>query len=128
MENVLCQQEQEKPGKHKGWKSRNITSYPERFWISVLKNNGLDFVREKPVNGYFLDFVIQKGEKMIDLEIDGKQHKYEDRKHHDKIRDKNLRDSGYIVYRIDWNEINSRFGKFKIKSKINQFLWWYNHQ
>ena len=117
-----------KSGKHKGWKSRNITSYPERFWINVLKNNGLDFVREKPVAGYFLDFVLQKDGRMIDLEIDGKQHKYEDRKHHDKIRDRNLRDSGYIVYRIDWNEINSKYGKLKMKSKIRQFLWWYSHQ
>ena len=117
-----------KSGKHRGWKSRNITSYPERFWINVLKNNGLDFVREKPVAGYFLDFVLQKDGKMIDLEIDGKQHKYEDRKHHDKIRDRNLRDSGYIVYRIDWNEINSKYGKLKMKSKIRQFLWWYTHQ
>ena len=120
--------QQVKLGKHKGWKSRNITSYPERFWINVLKNNGLDFVREKHVDGYFLDFVIQKGEKMIDLEIDGKQHKYEDRKRHDKVRDKNLRRSGYIVYRIDWNEINSKYGKLKMKSKIRQFLWWYAHQ
>lgn len=122
------QQIRVKNGVHNGWNSRKIASYPEKFWITVLKNNGLDFVREKPVNGYFLDFVIQKDEKMIDLEIDGKQHKYNDRKHHDKIRDKNLRDSGYIVYRIDWNEINSKHGKLKMKSKIRQFLWWYDHQ
>ena len=94
----------------------------------MLKNNGFDFVREKPVDGYFLDFVLQKDGKMIDLEIDGKQHKYDDRKRHDKIRDNNLRKAGYIIYRVDWNEINSKRGSLKMKSKINQFLWWYNHQ
>ncbi len=73
-----------KSGKHKGWKSRNIKSYPEIFWEKVLNNNGISFIREKRVNGYFLDFVLRKGNKEIDLEIDGKQHKYEDRKIHDK--------------------------------------------
>ena len=64
---------------------------------------------------------------MIDLEIDGKQHKYQDRVQHDKLRDKRLRENGYLVYRIDWNEINSKQGSLKMKYKINQFLWWYNH-
>ena len=33
--------EKVKNGTHKGWQSRNITSYPEKFFISVLKNNNL---------------------------------------------------------------------------------------
>ena len=117
-----------KSGKHKGWQSRNIKSYPEIFWEKVLNNNGISFIREKRVNGYFLDFVLRKGNKEIDLEIDGKQHKYEDRKIHDKKRDKNLRETGYIIYRIDWNEINSKRGSLKRKAKIRQFLWWLEHQ
>ena len=31
-----------KNGLHKGWQSRNIISYPEKFFIEVLKNNGLE--------------------------------------------------------------------------------------
>ena len=119
---------QVKSGNHKGWQSRNIKSYPEIFWENVLNNNGIDFNRERYVNGYFLDFVLRKGNREIDLEIDGKQHKYEDRKIHDKKRDKNLRETGYIVYRIDWNEINSKQGSLKMKAKIRQFLWWLEHQ
>lgn len=38
---------------------------------------------------------------MIDLEIDGKQHKYSENIIHDKIRDEYLISLGYIVYRID---------------------------
>ena len=30
-----------KEGKHKGWISRNIRSYPEKFFDKVLKNNNL---------------------------------------------------------------------------------------
>lgn len=38
------------------------------------------------------------------------------------IRDQYLTKSGYIVYRIDWNEINSEIGKQIMKLKIDQFL------
>ena len=116
-----------KEGRHKGWKSRNIKSYPEIFCENVLTNNGIKFEREVPTMRYFLDFVIKKDDVVIDLEIDGKQHKYHDRLQHDKLRDKKLRENGYLVYRIDWNEINSKRGSLKMKYKINQFLWWYNH-
>jgi predicted signal transduction protein with EAL and GGDEF domain len=70
----------------------------------------------------FLDFYIEINNKKIDLEIDGKQHNYPDRKESDKQRDKILKNAGYIVYRIKWNEINSEDGKIKMKSKIDKFL------
>lgn len=105
-------------GRHKGWASRNIKSYPEKFFESVLNNNCIEYIREKKVGKYFLDFVIGK----VDLEIDGKQHKYKDRAEHDAIRDQYLTDCGYTVYRIDWNEINSEAGKQTMKLKIDQFL------
>lgn len=106
----------------KGWRTRNIISYPEKFWIGVLQNNNISFEREKYVEKYFLDFVISINNKLIDLEIDGKQHKYKDRQESDKIRDKFLTDRGYIVYRVDWNEINSEKGKKLMKEKISNFL------
>lgn len=111
-----------KTGTFKGWQSRNITSYPEQFWMNVLKNNNISFEREKHVGKYFLDFVISINDKLIDLEIDGKQHKYQDRLESDCIRDKFLKSEGYIIYRIDWNEINSDRGKKLIKDKINEFI------
>lgn len=116
-------------GKHQGWKTRNITSYAEKFWARVLDNNGISYTREftvsygkRPNERYFLDFLIQKNNVNVDLEIDGKQHQYEDRKKHDEIRDKRLSDCGYIVYRIKWNEVNSEKGKLEMKKKINNFL------
>lgn len=111
-----------KQGIHSGWQSRNIISYPEKFWIKVLKNNNISFEREKHVGKYFLDFVISINNKLIDLEIDGKQHKYQDRQISDQIRDQFLSESGYIVYRITWNEINSNEGKNIMKNKINKFI------
>ena len=123
-------------GKHKGWASRNILSYPEKFFRKVLSNNDLldkckiNFSVNKRLLGieengnYFLDFYFP--EKGIDLEIDGSQHEMiEERKISDKKRDKFLRKNDYIVYRIKWNEINSDKGKKKMEGKIDKFLEFY---
>lgn len=123
-----------KNGIFQGWKSRNITSYAEKFWKKVLDNNNIKYIREyifeygNKRNGerYFLDFYIEINNRKIDLEIDGKQHLYEDRKEADKIRDEYIKSKGIEVYRILWNEINSEVGKQKMKEKINNFLEYYN--
>lgn len=117
-------------GKHIGWKTRNIRSYAELFWEKVLKNNKLQYIPEYVVkktdigineNGnYFLDFLI---DEYIDLEIDGKQHQYEERKEHDSKRDERLTVGGFVVYRIPWiNPIESE----KVKQQIDDFLLWYS--
>lgn len=121
-------------GRFQGWKSRNITSYPENFWKTVLNNNNIQYQREylfsygnlKNRERYFLDFYIEINGRKIDLEIDGKQHKFEDRLSHDIQRDKIIKSKGIEVYRIEWNEINSEVGKQKMKEKINNFLKYYN--
>ena len=117
-------------GTHKGWRFRNITSFAEQFWINVLDTNGIFYEREFPIwhgsANYFLDFKLDHNGKLIDLEIDGKQHKYEDRAMRDKIRDDFMRSAGYIVYRIPWNEISSEQGKSEMQQKINDFLEFYN--
>lgn len=83
-----------------------------------MENNHIKYQREVVVGKYFLDFVIGN----IDLEIDGKQHQYADRKASDIIRDAYLRSIGFFVYRIRWNEINSLTGSEMMKDKINLFL------
>lgn len=120
-------------GRHKGWQSRNIISYPEKFWMEVLKNNNIDYsfnhvVKKSDLgvendnSNYFLDFLIDEN---IDLEIDGKQHKYADRAESDRIRDEILTKNNFIVYRVEWNEINSETGKQHMKEKIDKFLDFY---
>ena len=116
----------------KYWMPRNQLSYAEKFWITVLDNNKITYEHDKPVRinnkyHYFLDFYIERNGKFIDLEIDGKQHQYKDRKESDIQRDKFLKDNGYLVYRINWNEINSENGKQIMKSKITKFLDFYNN-
>ena len=117
-------------GTHKGWQSRNITSYAEQFWVNVLDNHSIIYEREATVwhgsANYFLDFKLERNGKLIDLEIDGKQHTYEDRAESDKIRDAFLESNGYIVYRVPWNEISSEHGKVLMQQKINDFIEFYN--
>lgn len=113
-------------GRFQGWKSRNITSYAEKFWATVLSNNGIEYTREKKIGKYFIDFYIKNGDAVIDLEIDGKQHKYKDRHASDIERDKYLSSLGIIVYRVEWNSINTETGSSKMKLKIDEFLNFYN--
>lgn len=119
-------------GEHKGWIKRSIISYPEKFFVNVLKNNNIEYEHNYPVNkkllgikndssNYFLDFYIK--DKNIDLEIDGKQHKY--RKEHDNYRDEILKKNGFNVYRIEWKSINTLNGKKYIKEEINKFIKYY---
>ena len=112
-------------GTFSGWKTRGKRSYPEKFWENVLNNNGIRFVPEDfSTKKYFLDFLIEKNGKKIDVEIDGKQHK--ERKEHDIERDGFLAENGFIVYRVKWNSINSEVGKTRMKEKIDKFLTFYN--
>lgn len=118
-------QERIKNGLHKGWQSRNILSYPEKFFIEVLNNNNIKFEHNKPIkkrelglecsSNYFLDFYIECGN--IDLEIDGKQHELGERKTHDIDRDDILTKNGYNVYRIKWKSINNKKVKNILKKK-----------
>lgn len=124
----IAQAERIKLGICKSWQSRNITSYPERFWETVLINNNIEYKREDfSTKKYFLDFLITKNNKNIDLEIDGKQHNYPERTEKDSVRDKYLTDLGYIVYRVKWNSINSEKGKQEMQNKIDEFIAFYNN-
>lgn len=112
-------------GEHKGWQTRNIESYPEKFWKTVLDNNGIEYLREDfSTKKYFLDFLIEKNGVKIDLEIDGKQHSR--RIEHDKKRDEFLTANGFVVYRVKWNSINNKNGSEKMKKKIEDFIEFYN--
>jgi very-short-patch-repair endonuclease len=131
----IIQKEKVKNGTHKGWQFRKILSYPEKFFIKVLKNNNIKYQHNLPINkrnlglndssNYFLDFYFE--DKKIDLEIDGKQHTYEERKDSDETRDKNLNKNGIKVYRIKWKEISSKQGKEYIKSEIDKFITFYKN-
>lgn len=110
--NRQSQRKRIEQGKHIGWKSRNITSYPEQFFMRVFDNMGVGdryihnyCIRKSDLgiddaSNYFLDFYFESAK--LDIEIDGKQHKREDRKKSDETRDALLESYGIQVYRIPW--------------------------
>ena len=118
--------------RHVGWQSRSNKSYAEQFWQNVLDNNDIGYDDEYVVHkrdlgvddasNYFLDFLI---DGFIDLEIDGKQHGYEERAESDKERDRLLKLHGFVVYRIPWINPNNERNKQKVKDQIEKFLSWY---
>lgn len=112
-----------------GWRSRKLISYPQKFFMGVLKNKGIQYAHNYKVlkcdlvqsskGYYFLDFYLPKYN--TDLQIDGSQHKALAHKQHDEIRD-NLLSNRYTVYRIQWNDINTDNGKIIMKQKIDKFI------
>lgn len=113
-------------GRFVGWTTRKINSYAEKYWMSVLDNQNIKYNREYHIGKYFLDFKIEVGKYVLDLEIDGKQHKYKDIKQHDNERDSFLTKQGFIIYRIEWNSVNTQKGKELMNEKINNFLDFYH--
>lgn len=122
--------ERVKDGTHVGWQTRPLESYPEKFFKKVLNNMGIAYEFNLPVTKsslgvskasyYFLDFYMEINNRKIDLEIDGKQHEYPDRKKSDTIRDILLIKNGYEVYRIKWKNLNSKNNKNYIKEEISK--------
>ena len=125
-----------KEGKYVGWQSRAILSYPEKFFKKVLINNKLfdkcivnypikkKYLGINQTNCYFLDFYFP--ELKLDLEIDGKQHKYSEREKSDIVRDKLLTNNNIKVYRIEWKNINNKSGSEYITKEIDKFLEFYS--
>lgn len=95
-------------GRHPGWahKNQDLTrsSYPERWMREAIKND--TFLKEQKVieqlhiTKYFLDFAFT--EFMVDLEIDGEQHKRMPQSTKDVIRDEYMIQHGWKVYRVEW--------------------------
>ena len=75
-----------------------------------------------PFEKYFLDFFINVDGRLINLEIDGKQHKYPEREASDRVRDEFIKSNNIEVYRIEWNSINTENGKLQMKNKIDKFI------
>jgi hypothetical protein len=61
--------EKSKAGLLQGWSTRNVISYPEKFFMKVLNNDDIEYKHNHPVNkrdlglndscNYFLDFYIE---------------------------------------------------------------------
>lgn len=81
-------------------------SYPERYWKEILDGAGLTYIEQHQVGLYSLDFAFP--EIMVDLEIDGSQHKSDERiVDSDLRRTKYLEDLGWKTIRVFWPDFKA---------------------
>jgi len=112
--------------RHPGWshinEDVNKRSYPERFFIDVLKNNNIfdkfDIIEKYSFGKYFLDFAFI--DLLLDVEIDGSQHyRTEEAINHDINRNEFMLKNGWNVYRINWKDMFNNTQK-----EIRKFLYY----
>jgi len=100
-----------------GWSTRTKEpSYPEKYFIELLNNEKISFIRELRVGKWFIDFALI--DYKIALEIDGKQHEYDDRKKSDLEKDEFLKIENWFVFRIKWFNPINEVNKEKLYSQI----------
>ena len=68
--------------------------------------NGLKFKRQHSIGNYIVDFYCAS--KRLIIELDGEIHLSSEQDAKDQIRDKNLREMGFIVLRFTNDEIIAR--------------------
>lgn len=87
------------------WSSRSKCkkSYAEAWVLKILNNEVQDkeFIEEYHLHKWFMDFAWPK--KKIYIEVDGKQHEWEDRKKNDEEKDNYYKSLGWKVLRLPWS-------------------------
>lgn len=107
-------------GAIKRWNINGKPSFAEKFFMGVFDSREIKYDFNYKVGRYFIDFAFI--DKMIGLEIDGKQHSREENIKHDYKRDAWLADLGWQMHRIKWRSLKSQSGKDYIKNEIDNFL------
>lgn len=105
-----------------GWHNRRgESSYPELYFESVFNNENITgWEREKKVGRWFIDFAFN--DKKLAVEIDGAQHKLQDRKESDEIKDAFLISQGWQIIRIPWYNPRNQKGKDLLYPLIKELL------
>jgi very-short-patch-repair endonuclease len=96
------------------------TSYPEKYFIKLFKNEGINLKHHHRISLYELDFC--DIEKKIDIEIDGEQHYLDQRiAKSDKRRTEYLESKGWKVFRIRWSDYQ-KMNRENKENYIQNFL------
>ncbi|MDF1497090.1 MAG: endonuclease domain-containing protein [Patescibacteria group bacterium] len=96
----------------------NATPQEKKLWYQFLKFQKLHFYRQKPLDGYIVDFYCPKLKLVI--EIDGVQHLEEGSVEYDNERTLVLANYGLQVIRFTNYQIDFEFDS--VCTKITRFL------
>lgn len=105
-----------------GWHTRKgESSYPEKYMEDVFNQEGIiGWKREKKVGRWFIDFAFE--DKMIAVEVDGRQHNDAERANSDVKKDEYLTSLGWKVIRIKWFNPRTEQGKEKLHPQVKSLL------
>jgi very-short-patch-repair endonuclease len=84
---------------------RAMTRVETLLWrqLKAHRLSGIGFRRQSPMGRYVADFVSHKHKLVV--ELDGESHDFEERIHHDKMRDDWFASRGYRVLRFSNDDV-----------------------
>lgn len=83
------------------WLRTNQTKAEKHIWREFLKDHKYQFLRQKPIGNYIVDFYCS--ELGLVIEIDGTSHLSKEEKEYDNERTLFLKEYGLVVLRF-WND------------------------
>lgn len=86
---------------------KNMTKEEHHLWYDFLKDYPVNFLRQKVIDNYIVDFYCHSARLII--ELDGSQHYEEKNSLNDKIRTEFIEKRNLHVLRIPNNEVNKNF-------------------
>ena len=86
---------------------KNMTKEERHLWYDFLKRLPASVKRQKNIGNYIVDFFFER--EKIAIELDGRQHGFEEHLEADCARDTELRALGIRVLRYTNAEVNQNF-------------------
>ena len=86
---------------------KSMTKEERHLWYDFLKLLPVSVKRQKNIGNYIVDFFFEQ--EKIAIELDGRQHGFENNREADKVRDLELQALGIRVLRYTNTEINNNF-------------------
>ncbi len=86
---------------------KEMTPHERKLWYLFLRNHPARFLRQKPIEGYIVDFLCPKASLVI--ELDGGGHFTENARAYDEERTLKLQECGLHVIRVNNHDVDASF-------------------
>ena len=105
---------------------KNMTRHEKHLWYDFLSGYEIKFVKQRPIDGYIVDFYCDKAK--LAVELDGSQHFTENGEEYDKNRTKIIEKYGVEVIRFTNMQVDEDFEAVciaidaKVKERMGRML------
>ena len=88
---------------------KTMTRQEVKLWVKLreLREIGYHFRRQSPLANYVVDFECRRSRLVV--EVDGHQHRFDEHRRRDAVRDRVLQELGYKVLRFGNYEVDREF-------------------